>query len=43
MTEGLTYERAVEVLVQGGKIEKNEGRWVCFAMGEARRAMREVG
>jgi hypothetical protein len=30
-------ETAVEALVQGGKLEENEGKWVVYAIEMARR------
>jgi hypothetical protein len=37
LAEQGTCERAVERIVEQGKLSENEGRWVSFAMGEARK------
>jgi hypothetical protein len=33
-------ESAVEVLVQGGKLEEDEGKWIVYAFEMARREWR---
>jgi hypothetical protein len=40
VSEASMIETAVEALVQGGKLEENEGKWVVYAFEMARREWR---
>jgi hypothetical protein len=39
--EQATYETAVDLLIEQGKLQENEGKWVKYALGEARREYTE--